>query len=145
MIILDTLKAKKADLEKSLSIDNFQDLKASKLLKLLRVEIKKFSKIFTIKEVNEYINLVFNTNITYSYFHQFFKKYCRNENFKKEVIKEITKDDLEKEVLEKLKIKEGVTKIKNPLLVKKEKNIDAENENSISSVNQRFSDKVKNK
>jgi hypothetical protein len=102
MEILEVLKNKKTELESTFSKNQLESIKPSKLLKLLIIEINNFNNVFTLKEINEFINLVFNQNIKYSYFHQFFKKYCKTKSknrSNKNVKSESKKDGPKKEVV----------------------------------------------
>lgn len=134
MEILDVLKNKKTELESTFGKNQLESIKPSKLLKLLIIEINNFNNVFTLKEINEFINLVFNQNIKYSYFHQFFKKYCKtksknrsNKNVKSENNKNGSAED--KEVVSNEDIKSpNETNIKNDekIVSKKNENVNEE-------------------
>ena len=87
MSILKKLNSKKKEMEDLLNIKNFNDIKQSRLLKLLANDIVKLHTILSIKEINNYINTVFEIDIKYSYFYQFFNKYCKYANQNKGVNK----------------------------------------------------------
>ena len=82
MEILEKLEAKKLRLK-----ELFGDLssqKPYKLLKNLHVEIGLMEELFTLKEQIEIINRVFESNISYHAYFQFFTKYIKNQKQKKE-------------------------------------------------------------
>jgi hypothetical protein len=68
---MENLQNKKKEIIEQIGIEGLKQLKFSKILKLLKSEIKELISYWTIKQVHQMVNEVFNINISSPFFYRF--------------------------------------------------------------------------
>jgi hypothetical protein len=79
------LNVKKEEIIQHIGAEGLKKLKFTKLLKLITFEIEELIEYWTIRQVHQMVNEVFNINISQQLFYSFcYKNIKKDENFKLE-------------------------------------------------------------
>ena len=80
---MENLQNKKKEIIEQIGIDGLKQLKFSKILKLIKDEIRELMNYWTIKQIHKIVNEVFELNISAPLFYKFV-----HQNFKDEIKKD---------------------------------------------------------
>jgi arsenate reductase-like glutaredoxin family protein len=100
---MEILENKKIEIIEQIAEDGLKKLKFSKLLKLITFEIEELMNYWTIKQVHQIVNEVFNLNISAPLFYRFCGRYSKKAEKSKVEKNQITykgvsqKRDIKKE------------------------------------------------
>lgn len=86
---MENLQNKKKEIIEQIGIDGLKQLKFSKILKLLQSEIDVLMNYWTVKQVHETVNEIFELNISAPLFYRF----CAKNLKKDEKLESIKKDE----------------------------------------------------
>lgn len=113
---MENLQKRKKKIIEQIGDDGLKKLKFSKILKLLENEIQELMKYWTIKQVHEMVNEIFELNISAPLFYRFCAK-----NLKKDEISKPIKNDkkLDVGVSQQVQVNKDTKKSENSV-----KNID---------------------
>ena len=115
---MENLENKKNEIILQIGEDGLKRLKFSKILKLIENEIKELMDYWTIRQVHQMVNEIFNINVFKSLFYGFCEK-----NIKK-------KKDFE--VMENRKIDKGVSQNRNTKKEEEKSILDSDELNAIA-------------
>ncbi|MFX4235591.1 hypothetical protein ACN2EP_06445 [Aliarcobacter butzleri] len=76
---MENLQNKKKEIIEQIGIDGLKQLKFSKILKLLESEIQELMNYWTVKQVHETVNEIFELNISAPLFYRFCAKNLKKD------------------------------------------------------------------
>ncbi|MCT7600295.1 hypothetical protein [Aliarcobacter butzleri] len=112
---MENLQKRKKEIIEQIGEEGLEKLRFSKLLKLIENEIQELMNYWTIKQVHQMVNEVFNLNISAPLFY----KFCACANLKKNEISKTIKRDKKLDVGVSQQVNEDTKKSENSV-----KNID---------------------